>query len=246
MTTLTNQRRVNKLSSLAIVIVLASAGAIVAQPGSDPAESPIFRPVSPNPVEMGFSQHHSSTVIEGAQRGRAAVIQAYGNYQLDVSQAAVLRQQARALNRQNNLKQTEALYAQEAMWDDARIQAHEQREARLAEGQKILADRRATVYRQAYQLSPSEFDPKTGAIVWPLALQDERYQQVREHVEELFRVQRSYGDPQPGTANELARNIETLRRTLRSDMNNLGKEDYLAASKFLVGLKLEAESPSAA
>jgi hypothetical protein len=246
MTSFSKQRRINRLSSFTLLIVLVSAGAVMAQPESDPAQSPIFRPVSPNPVEMGFWQHHSSTVIEGAQRGRAAVIQAEGNYLLDASQAAVLRQQARALRRQNNLKQTEALYTQEAMWDDARMRDREQHEARLAEGQKILADKRATIYRQAYQLSSTEFDAKTGAIAWPVVLQDEKYQQVREHVEELFRIQRSYGEAPASMSTDLARNIETLRRALRSDMNNLAKDDYLAASKFLVGLKLEAESPTAA
>lgn len=246
MTISNKQRGIKSLFSFACFITLLSAGVAFAQSESDPAQAPIFRPVSPNPVEMGFTQHHSSTFAEGAQRGRAAVIQAYGNYQLDESQAAVLRQQARALNRQNNLKQTEALQTQEAMWDDARTRDHEQHEARVAEGQKILAEKRATVYRQAYQLSTSEFDVKTGAIAWPVALQDEKYQKVREHVEELFRIQRSYGDPQPATATDLARSIETLRRTLRSDVSSLAKEDYVAASKFLVGLKLEAESPSAA
>lgn len=246
MTALLKQRRNVRLSSFTLLIVLASSRALMAQPESDPAQSPIFRPVSPNPVEMGFWQHHSSTVIEGAQRGRAAVIQAQGNYLLDSSQAAVLRQQARALYRQNNLKQTEALYSQEAMWDDARMRDREQREARLAEGQRILAEQRATVYRQAYQLAATEFDAKTGAIAWPLVLRDAKYQQVREHVEELFRIQRNYGEAPAGMSIDLARNIEKLRRTLRGDMNNLAKEDYLAASKFLLGLKMEAESPTAA
>src|SRR4051812_14622630 len=120
MTTPCIPRRKSRLPLLSLIIALAAVSSAFAQPGPEgnSGQSPIFRPVSPNPVEMGFTQDHSSTVIEGAQRGRAAVIQAYGNYQLDVSQAAVLHQQTRALNRENNLKQTEALHAQEEMWDD--------------------------------------------------------------------------------------------------------------------------------
>src|SRR5262249_47231054 len=160
---------------------------------------------SPNPVEMGFTQHHSSTALEGAQRGRAAVIQAVGNYDLSESQAEILREQARSLDRENRLKQTQALQAQKEMWNKARIQDREQHEARIADGQMKIAEQRSMTYRQAFQLASNEFDAKTGTITWPTVLQDSKYQQVRERVDELFRIQVSYGNPQPGTAKEIAR-----------------------------------------
>ncbi len=241
----TIQSRVNRLSLQTLAIVLVSAGAAAAQ--SDPNantdfQGPYYQPATPYPVEMGFTQHHSSTVIEGAQRGRAAVIQALGNYQLDESQAEILREQARALDRENCLKQTRALHAQLELWSNARIQGREQHEARAAEGRIKIAAQRATVYRQAYQLSSTEFDAKTGAITWPSVLQDARYQQVRERVAELFRMQLGYGDPQPTTTREIVQKVEVLRRALRSEISNLPKDQYLAASKFLIGLQLEAES----
>ncbi|HEX5471620.1 MAG TPA: hypothetical protein VFW73_07020, partial [Lacipirellulaceae bacterium] len=211
MTTFTHQSRVGRLSLCGLAIVLVSASAAAAQSDPNAALSfhgPVYQPVSPNPVEMGFTQHHSSTAFEGAQRGRAAIIQAMGNYQLDASQAAILRQQARAMDRENDLKQTQALHAQKEMWNKARIEVREQREARMAEGQMKIAQRRATVYREVYRLSSNEFDAKTGAITWPSAMQNATYQQVRNRVDELFRVQFGYGDPQPGTAREIVRNIE--------------------------------------
>jgi hypothetical protein len=237
--------RVNRpfLGGLAIVLVAASV--TIAQ--SDPTESlsfrgPFYQPVSPTPVEMGFTQDHSSTYAEGAQRGRAAVIQALGNYQLSTSQASVIREQARALDRENCLKQTQALLAQKEMWSNAQIQSREQQATRIAEGKKKIAEQEANTLREIYQPAPTEFDAKTGAITWPTVLRDDKYQSVRTRVEELVRVQVGYGDPQPGTAKEIARNIDSMRRTLARDVDNIPKDDYLAASKFLVGLKMSAKS----
>ena len=106
---------------LASVATLLVANITVAQSSeSYSASEPNYQPVSPYPVEMGFSQHHSSTAAEGFLRGRAALIQALGSYQLSESQAEILSQQARSLDRDNDLKQTLALHAQQKMWIDAR------------------------------------------------------------------------------------------------------------------------------
>ena len=140
----------------------------------------------------------------------------------------------------NNLQQTQALLAQKKMWEDARIQAHKDAEDRLAEGQQLLSERRATVYRQAYQLSANELNMKTGAICWPAALQDTKFQQNRVRIEELFRQYIGYGSPEAGTAAEIARSVDQWARTLRNDVGSMPREDYLAAQKFLLGLKYGA------
>src|SRR6476620_5694813 len=114
-----------------------------------------------------YGSYHASTAAEGFLRGRAAVIDALGNFEVNDAHAGILLEQGRALNRENNLKQTEALQLQKKMWDDARIRARKEREARGAEGQQLLAERRSTIYRDAYQLSAGELDVKTGEISWP-------------------------------------------------------------------------------
>jgi hypothetical protein len=237
--------RMNHLFLSGLAIVLVSASVTSAQ--SDPTESLSFRgsfyqPVSPMPVEMGFTQHHSSTYGEGVQRGRAAVIQAWGNYQLSTSQAAVIREQARALDRENCLKQTQALFAQKEMWSKAQIQNRDEQVARIAEGKQKIAQQESTTLRDVYQLAPIDFDAKTGAISWPTVLLEDRYQSVRTRIEELVWQQVNYGDPQPGTAREISRNIESMRQSLARDVSNISRDDYLAASKFLVGLKISAKS----
>jgi hypothetical protein len=234
--------------AVGVVIVLASvlvAGTSVAQSTSgydNGSTGPMYHPVHSYPAGWGFGYYRASTAAEGFLRGRAAVIDAIGNFEVNDSQAAILSEQARALDRENNLKQTEALLAQKKMWSDARIQARQDRDARSAAGREILAQREATIYRQAYQLSASELNLKTGELCWPAALQDAKFQENRVHMEELFRQCIAYGSPEPGTTAEIARSVDQWSRTLRNDIGSMPREEYLAAQKFLLGLKYGAAS----
>jgi hypothetical protein len=198
---------------------------------------PIYQPVSPYPVELGFTQHHASTAAEGFLRGKAAVIQALGTLELSQSQAAILRQQARALDRENDLQQTAALLTQRKMWEDARYQARDERNARRLAGQQLAAQRAVTVYRQAYQLSASELDPITGEIFWPAVLQCEKFASQRAQLEQLIKQHFIYGQSQPETAAEIARTVDRCSQALRREIRWLPRDEYSAAQKFLMGLK---------
>jgi hypothetical protein len=234
---------------LAILMVAATGRASAESDPSDytyTAPTAFHQPVSPLPVELGFTQHHSSTAAEGFMRGEAAVIQAQGNYELATSQASIMFEQSRALNRENDLKQTEALLAQQNMWREGREAERQHHEAQLEEGRAKLINRRATVLRQAYQLSPSELNMVTGEINWPAALRTAKYQRARERMEELFRQYVSYGDPQPGVAAEITRGTSAMAKALQKEINSMPRDDYFAAQKFLRGLKFEAASQQAA
>src|SRR4051812_7564043 len=88
-------------------------------------------------MPFGFRHYHASTAAEGFLRGKAAVIDSLGNFEVSDGQAQILREQARSLDRENDLKQTQALQLQKKMWSDARIQARNERLIRAAEGQKL-------------------------------------------------------------------------------------------------------------
>lgn len=237
---------------LATSLLLAATSHVMAE--TDPSDyeyeytSPtaFHQPVSPLPVELGFAQDHSSTAAEGYMRGESAVIQAMGNYALATSQASIMLEQSRALNRENDLKQTQALLAQQAMWRAAREAEREHHDAQLEEGRAKLLNRRATVHRQAYQLSPSDLNMVTGEINWPTALQGTKYKLARERMEELFRQHVSYGEPSHSVTAEISRGTKAMAKALRSDIRSLSREDYMAAQKFLLGLKMEAGAKQAA
>jgi hypothetical protein len=202
-----------------------------------------------HPVSFGYGSYdsyHASTAAEGFLRGRAAVIDALGNFEVNDAQAGILREQGRALVRENNLKQTDALLIQKKMWEDARVQARRDHDARVAEGKQVLAERRATVYRDAYQLSAGELDLLTGEIAWPEVLRDGRFDASRARLEELFRQHIGYGVPRANVAREIARNIDQWSHALRNEVGSMSREDYLAAQKFLLGLKYGAASAVAA
>jgi hypothetical protein len=230
------------------ILVLAATGRVMAE--SDPEDykyeytSPtaFHNPTPPLPVELGFTQDHSSTAAEGFMRGQSAVIQAMGNYELATSQSSILFEQSRALNRENDLRQTQALLAQQNMWREGREAERAHREEQLEEGRAKLLNRRLTVHRAAYQLSPSDLNLATGKIHWPAALQASKYQAARERMEELVRQHVSYGDPQPAVVAEITRGSNAMAKALRSDIRKLSREDYLAAQKFLLGLKLEVSA----
>jgi hypothetical protein len=197
------------------------------------------QPVPPLPVEFGFSQHHSSTAAEGFLRGKAAVIQAQGNFLLSKSQATILFEQARALDRENDLRQTQALLAQHAMWREGRYAERREFEARREAGRAKIEARRQMVHRAAYQLSPEDLNPATGEIRWPVALQSTKFAGEREKLDELMRQHVGYGSSQADVSAEIARLTKDMATSLRSEIRNLAKDEYIAAQKFLLGLKLE-------
>jgi hypothetical protein len=159
------------------------------------------------------------------------LIQSWGNFLLSRTQAQVIWEQARALDRENDMK-----------WRAIREQIKQEEVVKRVEGAKKLAQRRSTVYRSLYQLAAGELDRRTGQIHWPAVLLDSRYQQDRERVDELFRSHVGYGEPQPITAEAIASSINSLVRALKKDLRNVPRDEYLAGQRFLLGLKYEASS----
>jgi len=232
-----NRRQFVAPAALFALLATAAVGFAQTPENYTPTPGPIHQPVSPYPVEFGFTQHHSSTAAEGYLRGKAAVIQAIGNFRLSESQAEILRQQARALDRENDLQQTAALLTQKKLWEDARYQARKDRDARRAAGQAIAADRAATVLRQTYQLPAGALDAVTGEIHWPAVLMAEKFAPHRALVERLIKEHLAYGDTQPESAVEIARTVNSYSQELRREISSVPRDEYLAAQKFLTGLK---------
>ena len=63
-----------------------------------------------------------------------------------------------------------------------------------------------------------------------------------EQMDELVRQHVSYGDPQPSVVAEITRGSDVMAKAPRSDLRKLSRTDYLAAQKFLLGLKLEVSA----
>ena len=183
----------------------------------------------------------SSTALKRALRGKAAVIDALGNFDVNEAQASILQQHARALDRDNDVQQTVALYAQKELWRQARETARQVRAARDAAGQVKFAELRATEYQRAYALTTDELNLRTGEIRWPRRCRPRSMSASgRGASSNSSAPLASYPDPQPQLADEIGRRVDALVRTLRTDMCGLPRDEYLAADKFLRGLKYAA------
>jgi hypothetical protein len=180
--------------------------------------------------------YHSSTALEGALRGKAAVIDAVGNFQVNSAQAAILFEQARAFDRENDLAQVVAFRARLEIARKAREAERVRKAAQAAEGRLIVAERQAVVHRNAYRLSESELNAATGAIDWPAVFGASKFEADRVRIEELFARQVRYG-ADAGVRAEIVRTSERMARALRSEISLMPRAEYLAAQKFLMGLR---------
>ena len=94
---------VTKLTFGCVLLSLLNPTTALAQRSGDyGAPPPIdFRPVSPWPTSMGESYDHDSTAAGNYLRNLAGVIHASGNYWLSRSQATILLEYSRSLEKYN-------------------------------------------------------------------------------------------------------------------------------------------------
>jgi hypothetical protein len=188
----------------------------------------------------GFYGYHSSTALEGALRGKAAVIDAVGNLRVNSAQAAILLEQARALDRENDLAQVAAFHARLDLARQAREAERARRAEALEAGRALSRERQAVVHAAAYRLSPAELNVATGEIGWPAVLGSAKFAADRVRMEQLFAWRSRYGADE-ATAVEIGRVSERMARALREEISVAPRSEYLAAQRFLLGLTFAAK-----
>jgi hypothetical protein len=182
------------------------------------------------PLDLAFGYQHASTALEGALGGRAEVIRAKGDCWLAVSQAKISSEQARKLALENRKR-----------FVGDKIAERECREAdqkrRIAE-RRVVNEVRRSVRYEVYRLSADQIDRTSGTILWSKMLLAAEYDEVRERLDELFRS-RSVSR----NTVEVMRCVQSMTADLRRNRANASPVEYLAAQKFLCGVKHEAEFP---
>ena len=88
-------------------------------------------------------------------------------------------------------------------------------------------------------MSPSELDPLTGVISWPLILREDTYKEAREALEQLYQQRASMGSLTGTQRGEVQRAIGTLQADLKQNLRNYVPQDYVQAKSFLDGLNFE-------
>jgi hypothetical protein len=184
---------------------------------------------------------HASTAAEGFLFGKAAVIDSVGRFRVNDAQANILNEQARALDRENDLLQVKAFHARLQIARQTREAERARRAAKQIEGQQLLRARQNVVHAAVYQLNADELNLVTGEIRWPAVLEAAQFAADRARIEELVVRQARYGADDLVTA-EIVRASERLARALRAEIGVLPRAEYLAAQKFLVGLRFASNS----
>jgi hypothetical protein len=178
--------------------------------------------------------HHASTFEEGVLRGYADLIRSRGAYNLTTSLARIKNEEARRLALENKVNATETFFELRRINRQAREEAKGPRPS--AEDIARYARDRAPE-----PLDAGDFDAVTGRLDWPFALTTGTFAEERAAIDALVARRAVEGDAIDG---QLRRQVEKLQAKLKSQIRTFSTRQYLAAKKFLAGLKQTGTLPS--
>jgi len=181
----------------------------------------------------GDGYYHSSTYEEGVQRGFADVVRSAGAYNLMTSEAMKNVEQARRQYIDNRV------YSTEKYFEMRRIN----REARAAERgpRPTMEDLiRYSDARKPDRLSPSELDPLSGRITWPVVLKDDRFQEDRQQLEKIFAERAVVGVLSMAQLTQIDSLTKHMLAVLKENINAYPPQLYTQAKSFLQSLAYEA------
>ncbi|MEQ8791840.1 MAG: hypothetical protein RIC55_36625 [Pirellulaceae bacterium] len=182
--------------------------------------------------------HHASTFEEGYLRGYADLVRSQGAYNYATSLARIKNEQARRLALENQLKATETHFELRRINRDARELARQSSIPRpSAEDIARFASDRAPE-----PLSSSDFDA-AGRIDWPFALTTGTFADQRATIDALLARRAAEG---ASVDSELRQEVVQLEARLKSEIRTFSTDQYLAAKKFLAGLKQTDALPTTA
>jgi len=190
-----------------------------------------------NPWGYGSGYHHASTYEEGVQRGAADIIRSAGAANLMNSAAANNWQDAQRKYIENRVYGTDQYFEMRRM----------NRAARAAErGPKPTMEKlvRLAGARKPNRLSPSELDPLTGKITWPVLLREPQFREDRQKLEEIY-VERAF-DGQLGLTQlrQVNSSVASMKAGLLKDVRSSEPMFYTQAKAFLEGLAYESRLPT--
>lgn len=181
----------------------------------------------------GYGGYGVSTPASANMMGMSSVIRAQGQYNLATSRALMNYQQARSRYIDNQVKWQQAYHTMrrsaEAYWE-------QDREQRAAVRDRWLASRGSG---QPAPLSPSQFNPHTGAIHWPAVLSSPEFAANRSKIEDLFGV-RAHTSSATTAHTQIRATLREMSAQLRSEIHELPPHEYLTGRKFLDALEGES------
>ena len=186
----------------------------------------------------GFSDGGSvATEIGSGLYGFGAFAHGMADYHLKTAKAVHELERARARAIQNH-----------KLFVETRFHLQQQnRQARAKELDPLTPDQLSRVIeaQRPDRLTIVYFNPATGELRWPAALQGASFESERESLEYAF-ASRTSRDSGAGSVfySQVRRTIDQMLAKLRDQIDMLSPTEFGAARRFLVGLKYEALGPA--
>jgi hypothetical protein len=173
------------------------------------------------------------TAASNYMYGMSSVIQAEGAYNLMTAQASIAAQQAESQYLQNRLAATQTYFEMRQM----NKQYRDQERAKPMSGEALTH-----YYEQMKpkRMVPTQLDPVTGQITWPLPLQDEAYASYREQLESVYKLRAQHKD---FNYNDVRVAAEGMQAEFRKHLDEFAPQDFENSNKFLEALAVEAHYP---
>lgn len=197
--------------------------------------------VNPSYWHGGFSPPYAyvnevGTAASANLRGMGALVRSQGQFNLDTSMAAINVTEARQRQMDNYKK-----------WTDTYFQVREMnRRYRAAERGPRPTMEDLVRFAQAGRpdrLSPSELDPISGEIYWPILLRADAFASERAALQQAFANRAERGAISTEEFAVIDATTEKLKQELREEIGGLPPNQYLAAKRFLESLAFEAGQP---
>lgn len=175
-------------------------------------------------------------------QAQAAMVKAIADAQVQQAQIAKTMTEVQAMRMDNALKHTKTFYERRQTRDTyfALRQTPSPGDSKHAAQPAAM-----TVQKPMNRLTVAEFDPVTKVIHWPDCLLGDRYTAARNEIEGLFAAQRP---GENGADSVFFAKVKTatdrMADLLRAEIRQLPAAEYLAAKRFLDGLRNEALAPA--
>ena len=201
--------------------------------GSGEVSQPYQPAVPPPSMTTGYGVYPGNvgggTAAGSAMNGMANAISAAGNYNLATSAAAINMTQAQSQEIKNHQEYTNTYFAMKET-----NQAYQKAHAKKPPTQEQLARIARSATPEA--LSSSQLNSNTGSISWPEVLQGDGYAQQRAGLEQLMTKKATYGSLSAAEQMQARKTCETMFRQLKSQISDIGTQEYINSRKFLNGL----------
>lgn len=207
-------------------------------------ESYSYRPqyVAPTPIwnypRFGYDNfgYHASTYEAGVLSGMGSLYRGAGEYNVANSIAAYNWQLARMANLQNNIAERSA---RAAVYASVRIGQERRHQENMKKNQALTAFHKKDAEAR---LAGSYVNRDTGAITWPVALQDAAFSAERDAAE--IAVAQMTDAHQVAAVNpqqDLQKAVNSMRAKLMERKDEIRPSEYAYAKAFLDRLQNETQ-----